>query len=363
VPARMMRSTGGAARVLPMALAAIGLMGLAGAARLLAAAPVVPMAPPRLSETGLYDSTGGVAAANQPFSPQYPLWTDGARKARWIYLPSGSTIDVSDIDAWQFPVGTRIWKEFAWNGRRVETRFIWRATEDDWVFAAYAWTEDQVDAFLAPAAGLRNVIEVGAGKRHSIPGVADCRTCHVSPRSPVLGVNALQLSDDRDPLAPHAEPLPPGAATLRSLDADGRLDPPRPDLVTNPPRIRERDPVARAALGYLSTNCGSCHNREGGLARLGFNLRHDVAGDPASPEPAHATAVNAATRFTLPGVAGDSTRIIVPGEPERSALLYRMQSRRPSSQMPPLGTVVADEEGLKLLRRWIEGLAGEATLP
>ena len=357
------RSPGGAARALTMALAAIGLTGLAGAARPFAAAPTAPMAPPRLSDTGLYDVSGAVAAANLPFSPQYPLWTDDARKARWIYLPPGSTIDVSDIDAWQFPVGTRIWKEFAWKGRRVETRFIWRATEDDWVFAAYAWTEDQADAHLAPESGLRNVIEVGAGKRHSIPGVADCRTCHVSSRSPVLGVNALQLSDDRDPLAPHAEPLPPGAVTLRSLNADGRLDPPRPDLVTSPPRIREQDPVARAALGYLSTNCGACHNSEGPLARLGFDLRHDLAGNGASPEPARATTVNAPTRFPIPGVSGDSTRIILPGAPRRSVLLYRMQSRRPSSQMPPLGTRVADQEAIDLLRRWIEGLEGDATLP
>ena len=79
----------------------------------------------------------------------------------------------------------------------------------------------------------------------------------------VLGFNALQLSDDRDPLAPHAEPLAPDAVTMRALVKTDRLHPPRPELAADPPRIRERDPASRAALGYLSANCGGCHNDRG----------------------------------------------------------------------------------------------------
>jgi hypothetical protein len=350
-----------AARGLTALVAAIGLLGLAMAADLFAEAPAVPRPPARLSQTGLYDASGAVAAANRPFSPQYPLWTDGASKSRWIQLPPGTTIDVSDIDAWKFPVGTKLWKEFAWNGRKVETRLIWRATDDRWVFATYAWTDDQSDALLVPEAGVRNAFEVAPGKRHSIPGVADCATCHESAPSPVLGFSALQLSDNRDPLAPHAELLPDGALTLRVLDAERRLDPPRPDLVTAPPRIREKDPAARAALGYLSSNCGTCHNGGGSLARLGFNLLHDAGGAADAPEPARATAVDAPTRFPVSGVSDDSVRVVAPGSPGRSALFQRMKSRRPSSQMPPLGTVLPDSQALGLVRAWIEGLTHEET--
>ena len=96
-------------------------LGLAAAlaGRLLAA----PALPERLSETGLYVAgTLTVDPRNRPFSPQYPLWTDGARKQRWIQLPAGSRITARDADTWEFPVGTRLWKEFAFDGRRVETR-------------------------------------------------------------------------------------------------------------------------------------------------------------------------------------------------------------------------------------------------
>jgi hypothetical protein len=161
-----------------------------------------PVAPPLLSQTGLYAGEGTlqIDARNRPFSPQYPLWSDGAEKSRWVRLPEDSRIDVSDVDAWQFPVGAKFWKQFTWGGRKVETRMIWKAGEEDWVFATYQWTEDQADALLAPEAGVSNVVEITRGKRHSIPGIEDCNSCHRSSPAVVLGFNALQLSDDRDPV-------------------------------------------------------------------------------------------------------------------------------------------------------------------
>jgi hypothetical protein len=318
-----------------------------------------PRAPQRLSETGLYAAGGAIDRRNLSFVPQYPLWSDGAAKSRWVFLPEGTTIDISDIDAWRFPAGTKFWKEFAWNGRKVETRMIWKAG-DDWVFATYAWTTDQTEALLVPETGIANTVETARGKRHSIPAVEDCKTCHQFSPAVVLGFNALQLSNDRDPLAPHAEPLPPEAVTLESLVRTNRLSPMQPNPALHSPRIRESDPVARAALGYLSANCGGCHNDRGPLAHLGLVLLHDTARDDAkhvnAPEPARFTAVDAVGRYVVPGIPPDNSRLVAPGAPERSALLHRMRSRRPSSQMPPLGTAIVDEDAANLVRRWIEGL-------
>jgi len=318
--------------------------------------------PRRLSETGLYAAAGGIEPRNAPFSPQYPLWTDGAAKRRWIYLPPGSSIDVSDVDVWRFPIGTKLWKEFAWGGRKVETRLLWH-TESGWRFATYLWTADQRDALLAPAEGMAGVLALAGGKQVSIPSRMDCLSCHAAAPAVVMGFGALQLSDDRDPLAPHAEPLPAGALTLRALVAADRFSPPRPELVERPPRIQASDPAARAAIGYLSTNCGACHNSTGPLARLGFDLLHKVAGEGWAPEPALRTTLNAPTRYAVPGIPADSTRFVAAGEPARSALLYRMASRRPAAQMPPLGTVVTDSAAVDLVQRWISELGGEAASP
>ncbi|HKQ62784.1 MAG TPA: hypothetical protein VJS92_15945 [Candidatus Polarisedimenticolaceae bacterium] len=296
-------------------------------------------APAHLSATGLYD------LRILPYAPQYPLWSDGAAKARWIYLPERATIDVSDAAAWSFPIGTKFWKEFSFGGRKVETRMLWRAGAEEWIFATYLWDELQTDAVLAPQDGVPDFVEIAPSKHHSIPAVSDCLTCHAAGRTPVLGFNMLQLSDDRDPLAPHAEPLGPGMVTLSSLEAEARLDPARPEWVTDPPRIQAVSPRERAARGYLAANCGGCHNPEGPLARLGLALSHTPG--------ALATAENIAGRFRIPGAELGSTRRLAPGDPAHSSILYRMRSRRPSSQMPPLGTVIADDEAAGLVERWI----------
>ena len=321
------------------------------------AAPRDAHVPARLSETGLYAEDGSIDPGNRMFAPQYPLWTDGAEKRRWVRLPAGARIDVSNVDVWRFPRGTTFWKEFSWNGRKVETRMIRHTSKGEWLFAAYRWNEAQTEAVLAPETGVRGAYEVTAGKRHSIPGVADCLSCHGSAPAVVLGFNALQLSADRDPLAPHAEMLHSSMLTLSDLVQENRLKPKRPEWLTRPPRIRDEDPVARAAIGYLSGNCGSCHNASGPLARLGFTLLHDVSGEPGSPEPAVATAATAVSRFQVPGMEG-AARVLHSGHPERSALIHRMASRSPATQMPPLGTVIADSTAVALMARWIDGMEG-----
>ena len=70
----------------------------------LAAALIIPVSaaqrlPERLSDTGLYEpGTRSVDPRNRPFAPQYPLWTDGAAKARWLRLPPGTRIDARNVD-------------------------------------------------------------------------------------------------------------------------------------------------------------------------------------------------------------------------------------------------------------------------
>jgi hypothetical protein len=45
--------------------------------------------------------------------------------------------------------------------------------------------------------------------------------------------------------------------------------------------------------------------------------------------------------------------MINPGHPESSAIIRRLKSRRPLSQMPPIGTVIADREAVDLLTAWV----------
>ena len=59
------------------------------------------------------------------------------------------------------------------------------------------------------------------------------------------------------------------------------------------------------------------------------------------------------TRWQMPGLPDGQTVLVKSGAPDLSALLVRMRSRSPSSQMPPLGTVVRDHQAVDVLTRWI----------
>ncbi len=345
---------------IPLALMAGGAAGLLGRARSFARDAVV--APPTLRETGLYSDYASrtVDRAILSYSPQYPLWSDGASKRRWIYLPPGTSIDASDPDVWVFPEGTKIWKEFSFHGRRVETRLMQALGGGRWMFVSYAWNAEESDAVLAPPSGLRGVAEIQPGLRHDIPAENDCRVCHEGGRVEVLGFSALQLSSDRDAEAPHKERLLPGMIDLSMLIDRGLIRSYPAQWARRPPRIAGRTPTERAALGYMHANCGNCHNPNGDLESLDMLLRHSVA-PKASGEPALLTTVDRKGQFQIPGAALGETYIVRPGDPARSAILYRMASRNPLLQMPPLATKTADEEAVRLIERWIrQDLTGQA---
>lgn len=316
--------------------------------------PADPL-PQHLAETGLFveGSTTEVRPGVLPFSPQYPLWSDGATKRRWIYLPPGASIDATRPEAWEFPRGTRLWKEFSL-GRRVETRIIERLEDGSWRYAAYVWNEDGTDAILAPSDGITSLQVSGAPNgRYAIPSESDCRACHEGAAVPVLGFSALQLSPDRDPLAPHAEL--PSEVDLRTLAASGRLRNLPRRLIENPPRIAAASPRERATLGYLHGNCGHCHSGPsdaGASVPVPVLLAQDVT-DPSSGDKVLRSLIGASSRFRLPGTQGAAQPIIAPGNSHASVLSIRVRSRDPRVQMPPLGTAIPDTESLALIERWI----------
>lgn len=82
---------------------------------------------------------------------------------------------------------------------------------------------------------------------------------------------------------------------------------------------------------------------------------------PAFATPAQVTAtiqtlLTEPTTWDLPHAPAGTTTLLRAGMPETSAIIARMRSRRPSTQMPPLGTVLPDRDALDLLSRWIEAL-------
>jgi len=312
--------------------------------------------PATLSATGLYSdiSTKTVAASNVMYSPQYPLWSDGAKKKRWVYLPHGRTIEAKQVDDWVFPVGTKFWKEFSF-GKRVETRYLEKTGRGTWLYATYAWNEDESDAILVPEDGFPDHVEIAPGIRHNIPGINDCKACHEGQgREVVLGFTALQLSPERDPNAPHAEPFVSGMINLQTLAERNMLAHFPARLITRPPVIEARSPQERAALGYLSGNCGGCHNTTDPLSSVGMYLKRSVGASPGTTAGELESVIGHRSKYQVPGLGPDASYRISAGHPEQSSVVFRMSTRNPYRQMPPLGTKIVDTEAVALITRWIQ---------
>jgi hypothetical protein len=323
----------------------------------LAGSAIASPLPQRLRDTGLYadSALSRVAPDVLPYTPQYPLWSDGATKRRWIRLPRGTSIDGRDPDAWVFPVGARIWKQFGSEERRRETRLIVRASSG-WVYGTYRWTEDGSDAVLVADQGAVDEDPSWPGGRYVFPSQQDCRSCHEGRPTPVLGFSALQLSPDRDPDATHGETPVAGGLDLAVLVDRHLIRGLPPGWRTKPPRIGATTPSERSALGYLHGNCGQCHNARGPLATLGLDLWVDPARPDGATREVLASLLGRSS-FRIPGQTPAHAARMSPGAPDRSAILVRMRTRDPTTQMPPLATRVVDGEAVRRVQQWIAQLS------
>ncbi len=293
-----------------------------------------------LSETGLYTNiaTKQLSPGTEQFRPAYLLWSDAAEKTRWIKLPPGTQIDNSDPDHWDFPVGTQIFKEFALDGKRLETRLIERIAktgnpEKDYWHGGFAWRDDESDADFV-IDGAENV----RGTPHDVPAQKVCPACHLGEASHYLGFSAVQLSGGAQGL------------TLSALAAAGRLKNPPPAEGYAVPG----DAQTSAAIGYLHANCGHCHNPNGlAWPDTDMNLRVGVDERTVEQTGVFRTAINGGLkRWSHPGYAYR----INAGYPDTSAVIFRASARGDRDQMPPLATEFPDTTSINMLKTWIASL-------
>jgi hypothetical protein len=221
-------------------------------------------------------------------------------------------------------VGTKLFKEFSQGGKRLETRLIWRVAdtgnrERDTLLASYVWLDDESDAVLA-LAGAQNV----RGTEHDVPDADTCWKCHVSEPGRALGLSALQIGD------------------VSALPLSVPPSDPTPFAAPNP------------ALGYLHANCGHCHNPNGSAwVNSSMVLRLDVEErDPTANKIVQTTVGVPIQQWLNHGF----TERIVAGDPDASAIYYRMSQRAMNIQMPQLATEKTDPTGLALVRAWIQSL-------
>jgi hypothetical protein len=219
----------------------------------------------------------------------------------------------------------------------VETRVI-RVTESGYEYAVYAW-KDGDGNLLSLENQLATNLYLGPDRKlfhHRIPSRFDCRTCHESNRTAIIGFDELRLNAAREGES---------ETQLQALAAAGVFTDPLPE---RPARVEASDAKTREVLGYLHGNCAHCHNGSAN-SMSALSLEHGVA-------LANTIDVESQGSGQASGVR------IVPGSPSRS-LLFQAFARESDDEnieaMPPLGVDRADEDAIEMLREWIRGLPSE----
>lgn len=295
-----------------------------------------------------------------------PLFSDYAGKARFIALPAGVQMTYRADAAFEFPVGAVIIKNFYYlndaakpeSGRRIlETRLLLREA-NDWKALVYVWNTEQTDALLEVAGSTLPVQwKSAAGKLqkldYSVPNLNQCKGCHSYDGQFVpIGITARQLNRPGETndnqlvswqklgylaVAPDVDlPSAPRLTDYRLSD---------PALQRLYPNLPATEYTTARARSYLDANCAHCHNPHGPASTSGMFLgiqETDLEKLGVGKPPVAAGRGSGNRRYG-----------IVPGKPNESILVYRMESDDPGIRMPELGRQVAHTEGLEVVRAWI----------
>jgi hypothetical protein len=266
---------------------------------------------------------------------------------------------------WRFPDDTVLVKTFsletepgnAKSRRRMETRLLHAVrvpgTEEVgdqvWYGYTYVWNDEQTDAELLDSKGLDRKISIRdpkapGGEREQVyhfPSRTECTMCHTVTAKYALGVNTRQMNKDHDY---GGGVMSNQLATLNHL---GLFSKPLPEKPENLPRLvdfrdksQNRDARARS---YLHANCSHCHRKWGG-GISDFQLLATLS------------LKETGTLNTRPGQGTfelKDPRILVPGEPDRSLIPYRM-NKIGLGRMPHIASNVVDADAVELIREWIK---------
>ena len=292
-----------------------------------------------------------------PYRIPTPLFSDYAYKNRFIVLPGKQKANYINDNKFDFPLGTTLIKTFYYpvdfrksnlKQNVIETRLL-VYTPEGWTGYPYIWNDEQTDAFLEITGGRKEVswIDESGNSRsvnYQIPNYNMCKDCHVLD-------NVFQ-------------PIGPKPRILNSLNTYNNItqnqlekmiacdmleDMPSIDSITTTAEWNnEKFTLNDRARAYLDMNCAHCHNTQGPANTSGLFLDYHEQDKKKI----------GVLKSPIAAGRGSGGRLfnIVPGKPDESIFIFRMESTDPGILMPESGRKLVHKEGVELIRSWISSM-------
>ena len=316
-------------------------------------------AQPKLSDYGFFE--GRMADHNPvtgviPYDVSAQLFSDYALKSRFIVLPQGQQLEYQKDGTFDFPEESVLIKTFYYpadfrnpdkNIRLMETRILIH-TPEGWMGFAYIWNEEQTEAFLEIAgerldASFINPIGETVNFKYSVPNFNQCKGCHVfNNKMEPIGPKTRLLNHDFDFDSGRMNQLEKWETLgmISGLPSVSSL-PQTPDY-----NNFESGSIEERARALIDINCAHCHRlgAPGETSGLFLNIEETNPTQLGVHKPPIAAGRG----------SGDLDYTIVPGQPDKSIMVYRMASTDPSIMMPELGRKLVHREGVELVKQWIK---------
>ena len=302
-----------------------------------------------------------------PYEPASNLFADYAHKKRFVWLPNGTKATYNgDHKVLELPVGSVLIKNFYYDNvlptnstKLIETRLMIRKSTG-WIFANYVWNDEQTEAFFDLDGSFVPIswVENGQTKNaiYRIPSEVQCITCHkteayvggvlVTTNIPIgikpqnLNFNYNYSSGSKNQLLKWIEngllennfSLPSSQNTAVNYDDNTQS-------------------LEKRVRSYFDINCAHCHTEGGHCSYRPMRFAFD---DTYNNNSNMGVCVDTQDMQDFPPAL---SKIITPGNKDRSMLYYRLNTTDESFRMPLHGRTIIHTEGIQLIEQWINSLS------
>ncbi len=260
------------------------------------------------------------------------LYSNYAKKQRLIMVPSGTIVTENGNGIPVFPEGSILVKTFYYfidetnetlGKQIIETRLLIKG-QGEWNVATYIWNENQTEATLENNGLDTQVdwIDAASDSRsidYHVPSQNECVKCHQSV-SEVMPIGPSLRNLNREVVRNSVT-----LNQLQHLQSEGVLNSFDISGISSIPDYNDLSvSLSDRGRAYMDMNCASCHNPDGlsEAEKKGFDFRFETE-------------------------LGD-TKIL-----KKKDLIIEMMEE---GRMPDVGTTVIDQEGLDLMREYINSL-------